>query len=55
MEVFTKENGLENKDMDLEFSSGHKERNMKVIGRGISSTAMEHSVFPTATYIKENG
>ena len=55
MEVFTKENGSENKDMDSEFSSGHKGRNMKVIGKEISSMAMEHSVFQTATFIKEIG
>ena len=41
--------------MDLESSSGHKELNMKVIGREISLMAMEHSVFPTVTFTKENG
>jgi len=55
MVAFTKVNGSVNKDMDLEFNSGRKEQNTKVIGNVISSTAMAHSVFPTVIYIKENG
>ena len=55
MEAFTKVNGSANKDMDSESSSGPKEQNTKVIGRRISLTAMEHFVFQTVIYIKDNG